>query len=110
MKDLVSILFSSHNTLDIELHGRVPHRVLVNMGFALLITPLGTLGIVLLMQTNVFEQAKFAIMLSERFGCTRPRSGPGRPAVRCLLAPGCRRTPRAGIAIRAPSGPSAAAG
>jgi hypothetical protein len=40
------------------LHGRVPHRVLVNMGFALLITPLGTLGIVLLMQTNVFEKAK----------------------------------------------------
>jgi len=40
------------------LHDRIPDRVLVNLGFTLLITPVGTLGIVLLMQTNVFEKAK----------------------------------------------------
>jgi hypothetical protein len=40
------------------LYGRVPDQVLRNLGFSLLITPLGTLGMVLLMQTNVFEKAK----------------------------------------------------
>jgi hypothetical protein len=40
------------------LYGHVPNRVLVNLGFTLLITPVGTLGVVLLMQTNVFEKAK----------------------------------------------------
>ncbi len=40
------------------LHGNVPDRVLLNLGFTLLITPVGTLGVVLLMQTNVFEKAK----------------------------------------------------
>jgi hypothetical protein len=40
------------------LYGRIPDRVLVNLGFTLLVTPVGTLGIVLLMQTNVFEKAK----------------------------------------------------
>jgi hypothetical protein len=40
------------------LYGRVPNHVLVNLGFTLLITPVGTLGVVLLMQTNVFEKAK----------------------------------------------------
>ena len=37
----------------------VPNRVvLMNLGFTLLITPTGTLGIALLMQTNVFEKTK----------------------------------------------------
>jgi hypothetical protein len=40
------------------LHGRVPDFALLNLGFTLLIAPVGTLGIVLLMQTNVFEKAK----------------------------------------------------
>jgi hypothetical protein len=40
------------------LYGRVPNHVLVNVGFTLLVTPAGTLGIVLLMQTNVFEKTK----------------------------------------------------
>jgi hypothetical protein len=40
------------------LHGRVPDLVLSNLGFTLLISPVGTLGVVLLMQTNVFEKAK----------------------------------------------------
>ena len=40
------------------LYGRIPEGVLVNLGGTLLITPVGTLGVVLLMQTNVFEKAK----------------------------------------------------
>jgi ABC-type transport system involved in multi-copper enzyme maturation permease subunit len=40
------------------LHGHVPNHVMLNLGFTLLVTPAGTLGIVLLMQTNVFEKAK----------------------------------------------------
>jgi hypothetical protein len=40
------------------LYGRVPNHLLVNVGTTLLITPAGTLGIVLLMNTNVFEKAK----------------------------------------------------
>ena len=40
------------------LYGRIPDRVLVNLGGTLLITPVGTLGMVLMMQTNVFEKAK----------------------------------------------------
>jgi hypothetical protein len=40
------------------LRGRVPIYALMNLGFTLLIAPVGTLGIVLLMQTNVFEKAK----------------------------------------------------
>ncbi len=40
------------------LYGRIPDQVLLNLGFSLLITPVGTLGIVLLMQTNVFEKTK----------------------------------------------------
>ncbi len=38
--------------------GHVPNHVLVNLGFTLLVTPTGTLGVVLLMQTNVFEKTK----------------------------------------------------
>ena len=40
------------------LYGRVPRLVFYNLGFTLLIAPTTTLGIVLLMQTNVFEKAK----------------------------------------------------
>ena len=40
------------------LYGRIPDRVLLNIGFTLLITPVGTLGIVLMIQTNVFEKVK----------------------------------------------------
>lgn len=40
------------------LYGRVPNYLLLNVGFTLLITPVGTLGVVLLIQTNVFEKAK----------------------------------------------------
>jgi hypothetical protein len=40
------------------LHGRIPDRFLVSWGFSLLVTPAGTLGIVLLIQSNVFEKAK----------------------------------------------------
>ena len=40
------------------LYGRIPDRVLVSLGSTLLIAPVGTLGMVLLMQTNVFEKAK----------------------------------------------------
>ena len=40
------------------LYGHVPNHALVSLGFTLLIAPVGTLGIVLLMQTNVFEKAK----------------------------------------------------
>ena len=40
------------------LYGRIPDWVLLNFGFTLLVTPTGTLGIVLLIQTIVFEKAK----------------------------------------------------
>lgn len=40
------------------LHGHVPDIALMNLGFTLLVAPVGTLGIVLLIQTNVFEKAK----------------------------------------------------
>ena len=40
------------------LYGRIPDRVLVSLGSTMLIAPVGTLGVVLLMQTNVFEKAK----------------------------------------------------
>ncbi|MBZ0114113.1 MAG: hypothetical protein K8J08_16740 [Thermoanaerobaculia bacterium] len=40
------------------LYGRIPDRALLNIGFTLLITPVGTLGVVLLIQSNVFEKAK----------------------------------------------------
>ena len=40
------------------LHGHVPNHALLNLGFTLVISPVGTLGMVLLMQTNVFEKAK----------------------------------------------------
>ncbi len=40
------------------LHDRIPAHVFLNLGFSLLVTPTATLGIVLLMQTNVFEKAK----------------------------------------------------
>lgn len=40
------------------LHDRIPHLVFMNLGITLIIGPSGTLGIVLLMQTNVFEKAK----------------------------------------------------
>jgi hypothetical protein len=39
-------------------HDRVPSQVFLNLGFTLLVTPTATLGIALLMQTNVFEKAK----------------------------------------------------
>ena len=40
------------------LYGRIPDRVMVSVGSTLLIAPVGTLGMVLLTQTNVFEKAK----------------------------------------------------
>lgn len=40
------------------LHGHIPDFALMNLGFTLMIAPVATLGIVLLMQTNVFEKAK----------------------------------------------------
>ena len=40
------------------LHGHVPNQVLLNLGFTLMIAPVGTLGVVLLIQTNVFEKVK----------------------------------------------------
>ncbi len=40
------------------LHNRIPGHVFLNLGFTLLITPTATLGIILLMQTNVFERVK----------------------------------------------------
>lgn len=40
------------------LHERVPNHVFLNLGFTILVTPTVTLGIALLMQTNVFEKAK----------------------------------------------------
>lgn len=40
------------------LHDRIPNHVFLNLGFTLLITPAATLGIALLIQTNVFEKAK----------------------------------------------------
>jgi hypothetical protein len=40
------------------LHGNLPDGALLNLGFTLLVAPAGTLGVVLLMQTNVFERAK----------------------------------------------------
>ncbi|MFZ4575950.1 MAG: hypothetical protein ACOYN0_16280 [Phycisphaerales bacterium] len=44
--------------LVVVLHDRIPSHVFLNLGFTLLVTPTATLGIVLLMQTNVFERAK----------------------------------------------------
>ena len=40
------------------LYNRIPHLVFLNLGFTLIVTPTATLGIVLLMQTNVFEKVK----------------------------------------------------
>jgi hypothetical protein len=40
------------------LYHRIPYLVFMNLGFTLLVTPTAALGIVLLMQTNVFEKAK----------------------------------------------------
>lgn len=40
------------------LYNRLPPLVFINLGFTLLITPTATLGIVLLMLTNVMEKAK----------------------------------------------------
>lgn len=40
------------------LHDRVPSQVFLNLGFTLLVTPTATLGIALLIQTNVFERIK----------------------------------------------------
>jgi hypothetical protein len=40
------------------LYGRIPDLVLLNLGSTLLIAPVGTLGMVLMMQTNVFEKTK----------------------------------------------------
>jgi hypothetical protein len=41
------------------IYRHVPNPVLLmNLGFTLLVTPTGTLGIALLMQTNVFEKVK----------------------------------------------------
>ena len=41
-----------------QLFGRIPNWVLLNFGFTFLVGPVGTLGIVLLMKTNVFEKEK----------------------------------------------------
>jgi hypothetical protein len=38
--------------------GRIPHVVFVNLGLTLLVTPTVALGIVLLIQTNVFERVR----------------------------------------------------
>ena len=51
-------VFGGCAALVVVLHDRVPPHVFLNLGFTLLITPAATLGIVLLMQTNVFEKAK----------------------------------------------------
>ena len=40
------------------LHNRIPQVVFMNLGFSLLVTPTAVLGIVLLIQTNVFEKTK----------------------------------------------------
>jgi hypothetical protein len=40
------------------LYDRIPIHVFLNLGFTLLVTPTASLGIALLMQTNVFEKAK----------------------------------------------------
>jgi len=40
------------------LYDRIPQSVFMNLGLTLVLTPLGTLGIVLLIQTCVFEKAK----------------------------------------------------
>ncbi|MEO7691515.1 MAG: ABC-2 transporter permease [Sphingomonas sp.] len=40
------------------LYGHVPTWMLLNMGFLLLVSPVGTCGIVILMKTNVFEKEK----------------------------------------------------
>ena len=40
------------------LYGRVPTWMLLNTGFVLLVSPVGTCGIVVLMKTNVFEKEK----------------------------------------------------
>ena len=40
------------------LYGRVPTWMLLNIGFLLLLSPVGTCGIVVLMKTNVFEKEK----------------------------------------------------
>jgi hypothetical protein len=40
------------------LYGHVPTWMLLNIGFLLLVSPVGTCGIVVLMKTNVFEKEK----------------------------------------------------
>lgn len=40
------------------LYGHVPTWMLLNFGFLLLVSPVGTCGIVILMKTNVFEKEK----------------------------------------------------
>jgi len=40
------------------LYGHVPTWMLLNLGFLLLVSPVGTCGIVILMKTNVFEKEK----------------------------------------------------
>ena len=42
----------------VALYGHVPTWMMLNLGFLLLVSPVGTCGIVILMKTNVFEKEK----------------------------------------------------
>ncbi len=52
------LIFYGLSVAAIALAWLLPDRLLLNLGFTLVIAPLGTLGVVLLIQTNVFEKAR----------------------------------------------------